>query len=168
MAALLHVEVTDGMKVDDIKTLCRPIIKDLKMDVKPKVDGGSSSSAQPVVPASSPPTSSPPKAASAASASSGISLDELKGLFDQQDQKYQTMLNQVMQHVVAMQSNPVPHYDMTRQAMEVEMTEEQIQQINADYHQERWREQYEAQHGEYSSDVWDLLKPNMAELAKDL
>ena len=164
LAALLHVEVTDKMKVDDIKALCRPIIKDLKMETPTKVDGGSSSSAQPVTPPQATMTSSPPRATSVASSSAptpGIGLEELKGLFAQQDQKYQTMLSQLMQHVMAMQSSQVPHYDMTRQAMEVELTEEQIQQINADYHRERWAERYEAQHGEFSSvNQWDLLKPD--------
>ena len=95
--------------------------------------------------------------ASSSAPTPGIGLEELKGLFAQQDQKYQTMLSQLMQHVMAMQSSQVPHYDMTRQAMEVELTEEQIQQIN----RERWAERYEAQHGEFSSvNQWDLLKPD--------
>ena len=77
------------------------------------------------------------------------------------------MLSQLMQHVMAMQSSQVPHYDMTRQAMEVELTEEQMQQINAEHSRELWAERYEAQHGEFSSvSQWDLLKPDMDELRK--
>jgi tRNA U34 5-carboxymethylaminomethyl modifying enzyme MnmG/GidA len=115
-------------------------------------------------------TPSPPTATSMAAGSNvtpGIGLEELKGLFAQQDQKYQTMLSQVMQHVVAMQSNQVQHYNMAQPAMEVELTEEEINQINQDYQYERWMERQEAQHGAFSSqNNWDLLKPDEEELRR--
>ena len=105
--------------------------------------------------------------AAGSNATPGIGLEELKGLFAQQDQKYQTMLSQVMQHVVAMQSNQVQHYNMAQPAMEVELTEEEINQINQDHQYERWMERQEAQHGAFSSqNNWDLLKPDEEELRR--
>ena len=164
LAALLHVEVTDKMTVEDIKTLCRPVIKDLKMEAKPKADPGSGSSHQPPA---APKAATPSPAAmssqpTAAPAADQINLGQLRHLFAQQDQRYQTMLNQVMQQMMAVQGNHPQQFNLVDASMEVMedgWTQQEIDQINADYWAERNRERYEAQHGEFSSDnPYDLIK----------
>ena len=164
LAALLHVEITDKMTVEDIKTLCRPVIKDLKMETKPKVDPGSGSSHQPPA---APKAATPSPAAmssqsTAAPAADQINLGQLRHLFAQQDQRYQTMLNQVMQQVMAVQGKHPQQFNLADASMEVMedgWTQQETDQINADYWTERDRERYEAQHGEFSSDnPFDLIK----------
>ena len=72
------------------------------------------------------------------------------------------MLNQVMQQVMAVQGNHPQQFNLVDASMEVMedgWTQQEIDQINADYWTERNRERYEAQHGEFSSDnPYDLIK----------
>lgn len=168
-AGCIHVEITDKMTVDYIEGLCRPVVKDLKMDTKPKVDTGSGSSNQP--PAAPKASATPSTARSSQPAADprasqvNLNLERLQSLFNQQDQKYQTMLNQVMQQMMAMQGQHPQQFNMADSPMEEELTQvrgwtqEEIDQINADYWEEHNRDRFEAQHGEFSSvDCLGMLK----------
>ena len=133
LASLLHVKVNESMTVEDLKNLCKPVVKDIKMDPpNSKTTSGSSSSQQAVGPvAKAPPTSSSLQAnfqpVGQQEDARPPYMQDVHSLLMQQDQKFQAMLSQVMQHVMAMQSNqPTQHYPMN--------TEEWIEG------QEPWRE----------------------------
>lgn len=127
LASLLHLKVNEDMKVEDLKNMCRPIVKDLKLDPSSsKTTSGSSSSqsaADPVAKAAPPtlprssqdPSSLQPEVQQ-------VLMQDVHEMLTQQDQKFQTMMHQVMQHVMAIQSQPQPqHFQMNREEWEAAM-----------------------------------------------
>lgn len=163
LAALLQIDVSDPkLTVAQLKDKCRDVIKDIKF-------GASSSSASlatsPVRKKAEVPQGqleSPPRqlASPGSVASSGVSMEELQGLLAQQEQKYQSMLNQVFTHMTQMQANQFQvaanpqFFDMaagsTRSEVDQKMEElshEEIQKINNEYYQERMEERAMCQYG---------------------
>ena len=172
LAALLHVQVHEKLTVDQLRAKCRDVVKDIKMDPKKEKDSGSSSSAalvpaSPESPVRKPLMLSPP----ATPEKAGITMEDLKEMMSQQDQRYQGMLNQVMQTVMNMQQQSLGpqqfFLDPGSQAMPMEtsefttdevkdmanqgFTKDEIAQMNADYYQDRMRERAEAQGLDFES-----------------
>jgi len=127
LASLLHLKVNEDMKVEDLKNMCRPIVKDLKLDpASSKTTSGSSSSqsaADPVAKAAPPtlprssqdPSNLQPEVQQ-------VLMQDVHEMLTQQDQKFQTMMHQVMQHVMAIQSQPqLQHFQMNREEWEAAM-----------------------------------------------
>lgn len=171
LAALLHVEVNEKQTVDQLRAKCRDVIKDIKLDPKKeKVGANSSSSAlEPASPAKvrgggtlvMTPPSTPEKA--------GVTMEDLKTLMAQQDQRYQGMLNQVMETVMGMQPKSLgpqqflldPINDASMEASEFTkaevkdmtsqgFTREEIAKMNGDYYEERLRERAYAEGLDYN------------------
>ena len=110
LAALLHIDVPEKATVEQIKQMCRPVVGAFML--KPGKSSTASSSTE-VKPAQQQPerTEMTPKGApkddevgswSSSSATHGIIVQDVHALLAQQDIKYQGMLSQVMQHVMAL------------------------------------------------------------------
>ena len=125
LASLLHIEVHEKMTVEQLKVRCREVIRTMKFDPKAAVapDSTSGSSLQsfkeigsreepPTTPTrmTRPMTSQP--SSPGTPGTPGVDLEEVRGLLAKQDQKFQSMLNQVLQHVMQMQT---PGYQMQPQ-----------------------------------------------------
>ena len=150
LAALLHIKVDASMKVDDLKSLCKPIVNDLKFDApKPKASSGSSSSRSAAIPQANSWKPDPPPDARHAY------MQEIQTLLTNQDQKVQTMMNQVMQHVMSMQPTHHP-----QQFQMFEPTEAEINQIMADHAHDPDEGNMDAMFGD------DLLAMSPEELAE--
>ena len=66
------------------------------------------------------------------------------------------MLTQVMQHVMAMTSQATPSPDFSLVSSQRDFTEEEIQQLNADYYEEQRAERFENQFGHPPQSAADL------------
>jgi len=87
-----------------------------------------------------------------------MSNEELRALLKEQETKYTTMINQMYQHIMMVQSNaasmmpPLTMGDLPDAQMAPQgWTDEEIQQMNAECQLEMDRQRFEAQHGEFSS-----------------
>eukprot|EP00435_Cladocopium_sp_Y103_P056568 s1725_g19.t1 len=88
-----------------------------------------------------------------------IILQQLQILFNQQDQKHQTMLKEVMQQIIAMQDEHFRQVIMVDMSMDDQLSQEQIDQINAYYWTAHYQARHESQLGEVASeDYLGLLK----------
>ncbi|CAK8990756.1 unnamed protein product [Durusdinium trenchii] len=157
LAALLNVTLDSKMTNEQIKAACRPMIAELMAKPKPS-SSSSKSSTDPAIPASqakAKPTSAPQvmEAPRRFDGPQMISVQDVHELLAAQDQKFQTMLNQVMQHVTsqpvpkAMAGHPIltgwdaPPDETMEDGRFHGWTPEEIRQMNADHIQEDldWR-----------------------------
>ena len=91
-----------------------------------------------------PPTSS----TAIASSSSGVKMQDVQELLAQQDQKFQTMLNQGMSHMMSMQGNQMPVGLQTQGAMRYDMATSDAPMESSDH-------EWTPQEKEEAQDVWD-------------
>lgn len=176
LAALLHVEVPEKATIEDIKKLCRPMLKELASPVQPSAKSKSnklqaekvSSSVGDGPVSKTPPAELPHRSQVPQEGQNpGVTAQEVSELIRAQDQRFQSMLSQVMQHLVNVQANPMPtmsgssapctswnEVSEIRESQDVEMDWDEIQRLNAEHRMERRQERLEAQHGEgYPSDL---------------
>lgn len=174
LASLLHIEVHEKMTVEQLKVRCREVIRTMKFNPKAaaapdSTSGSSLQSFKEIGHREEPPTTPTRMTRPMTSQSSspgtlgtpGVDLEEVRGLLAKQDQKFQSMLNQVLQHVMQMQT---PGYQMQPQmtmgplamegvqaASEVEKehgwTPAEIAQANADYYGSMLEMRANAQYG---------------------
>ena len=111
------MEITPPEKtiVEDLKKLVRPIVQEIvskTLVVRPSPSGASShheppksltDRPKPSVAPSTPLTVAPSTPPTLASTVPGVQLQDIHELLAQQDQKFQTMLTQVMSHMMSMQ-----------------------------------------------------------------
>lgn len=154
LATLLQVPVEPKMTIEQLKLACKPVVNELMQ--KPKSHTGATSSTDPPmigVKAKPKPSTAPPamEAARRLDAQQSLSVQDVHELMAAQDQKFQTMLNQVLQHVT---TQPAPKawcghpmlsgWDRPDAEMpegEYGWSQAEIQQMNADYYQDdlEWR-----------------------------
>lgn len=122
LAALLHVKVGEKESVEAIKQRLKPIVNSMLEDIKKAPPSKASSSAEPMMQA---PTVLPVASRSSESAPTPKSWEEVrsptvnegignlfllqvKDMLYQQEERYQTMYNQVLHHMMQMVPNPTP------------------------------------------------------------
>ena len=146
LATLLQVPVEPKMTIEQLKLACKPVVNELMQ--KPKSHTGATSSTDPPmigVKAKPKPSTAPPamEAARRLDAQQSLSVQDVHELMAAQDQKFQTMLNQVLQHVT---TQPAPKAwcghpmlsgldrpDAEMPEGEYGWSQAEIQQMNADY-----------------------------------
>ena len=144
LGALLNMDLRDSMKVEEIKELIKPMMATLKGTasssssdaVDPKAKAASKKGARPKSQTS--PPSRPPAEPSIAMATTS---DEVRQMLAQQELRFQSMMNQMMQHMMSLQQ--VPTSGGAR-----DFTDEEMDEINAAYAEQMEEEAFWAVHGE--------------------
>ena len=164
LASLLHIKLDEKATVAEIKELCRPLVKDIAMSsVEEPKESSSSAATSSVekVPAKAIMPPAPQRVTNQVEIQSpapGITVQEVHQLIQEQDQRFQAMMGQVMSHVMNMQSatqvSP-PDQEMSSDGWS-EFSAEDIQRLNAEARGELRMERYEAQHGPWI-DPQDLM-----------
>ena len=195
LAALLEVTLDPKATVDEIKELCGPVVKKRMEASKQKTKSGRAApqasqalaSAQEARPATSS-RSQDSMTHSPTAAPTGISMQEVHELLQQQDQRFQGMMSQVMQHVVNIRDNPLPQrhrigtptsaepaQETTGNPLHPGYTEEELMQMQIDHQQDMREERFEMQHGpvlflsdlaDYDSDQFWMVKMGMQALLR--
>eukprot|EP00435_Cladocopium_sp_Y103_P020437 s757_g5.t1 len=187
LAALLHLEVSEKDTNAMLREKCRPAV-DLLMESQPKVskskqedkDSAKPSQEKPVPKAVAPlangPAQLPPAQQGHSESQGNVPLLQVQQMMAAQEARFQTMLSQVFQHVMHVQSNQMlptlaselsdenmtplqsaveTEEDRTRR-MEmggaVELSDEEIAQLNADYYQEMWQQRAAAGGAAFAND----------------
>ena len=171
LAALLHVEVGERDTIEVLKTKIRPMVESLK---GPLAEAKSSKSSTEHFEVGTPsaaakakalPKPAPPELSVPAESTLQMTNAELRALLQEQENKYTTMINQMYQHIMMVQSNAAPLTipsamgDLPDAQMSPRgWTDAEIQQMNADYNQEM---ALHRQHGDFSSasHALDLQRP---------
>ena len=174
LATLLHVEIADRDTTEVLKTKIRPVVESLKGPLAEVKSSGSSTEHFEVgtptaaAKAKSAPKPQPMELPSPVQPEAQMSNEELRALLKEQETKYTTMINQMYQHIMMVQSNaasmmpPLTMGDLPDAQMAPQgWTDEEIQQMNAECQLEMDRQRFEAQHGEFSSmsDALSLISP---------
>ena len=163
LATLLHVEIAEGDTIAKLKEKCRPAVDLLMAKTKQIKDKEPEAKSRPSKPSSvsspEPKAKSPPPLATVTEDPNNLSLQQVQALMASQESRFQTMLSQVMQHVMNLQSNvnpvlPVvetpddsmgsfeevsPAEEDLRRRMEMtgaadqQISDEEIQRLNAEY-----------------------------------
>ena len=149
LGALLNLDLNDQMKVEQIKEAIKPMLATLKgvatsssssdaVDAKAKV--AAKRGAKPKTQSSPPPRplADHPAEPSLASANT---TGEIQAMLAQQELRFQSMMNQMMQHMVSLQQVPAA-------AVPRDFTDEEMREINAAYADQLEEEQLWAVHGE--------------------
>jgi len=174
LATLLHVEIADRDTIEVLKTKIRPVVESLKGPLAEVKSSRSSTEHFEVgtptaaAKAKSAPKPPPVELPNRMQPDAQMSNEELRALLTEQENKYTTMINQMYQHIMMVQSNAasmMPPLTMGElpdaQMAPRDRTAEEIQQMNADYQLEMGRQRFEAQHGEFASmsDALSLMAP---------
>jgi hypothetical protein len=149
LGALLNLDLNDQMKVEQIKEAIKPMLATLKgvatsssssdaVDAKAKL--AAKRGAKPKTQSAPPPRplADPPAEPSLASANTTA---EIQAMLAQQELQFQSMMNQMMQHMVSLQQVPAA-------AVPRDFTDEEMREINAAYADQLEEEQLWAVHGE--------------------
>ena len=108
LAALMKIKVEEKDTVEDLKGLLRPLVKQFNLQHVKSTSSTNIQVGEAVAPKAK--AKSTPAPASSQEVPTGITAQDIHGLLSQQEQRFQGMLSQVMQHVVAMQNNQMgPH-----------------------------------------------------------
>ena len=119
--------------MEQLKQLCRPMIKAMQ-----GVGSTASSSSSPP-PMASPPmtpqkTVGPVASPSSSAASPGVTFQDIHTLMAQQDQKYQAMMSQVLQHVMTISPGAPQTFNIGDQQMSGGYSPDKVSRMNADYY----------------------------------
>jgi hypothetical protein len=160
LAALLHIIVPEKATVEDLKALCRPLVNELKMDSKQPAStvaaSGSSSSGLTVEPKAkmkAPPPGMKRPGMEITEREVVQNTHDMQVLLANQEERFQAMLTQVMQHVMHMANN---QFRATPGELETpdapmgqgqELTPEQEYQIRLAAAEDLHVENYMRQHG---------------------
>lgn len=170
LAALLHLEIEEKDTVAMIRDKCRPAVdllmndKNFKKGKLAETPAQSSGDAVPKPKALAPAPVEAKAPLVEAAATPGLSLQQVQAMLAAQEGRFQTMLSQVMQHIIHQQAHPVSNGmsapEMPDEVMEAEDAEtrrrrmdmagaadppqqftlEEQQQMNADYYQDMWEQ----------------------------
>ncbi|CAL1154284.1 unnamed protein product [Cladocopium goreaui] len=145
LATLLHVEIADRDTTEVLKTKIRPVVESLKGPLAEVKSSGSSTEHFEVgtptaaAKAKSAPKPQPMELPSPVQPEAKMSNEELRALLKEQETKYTTMINQMYQHIMMVQSNaasmmpPLTMGDLPDAQMAPQgWTDEEIQQMNAE------------------------------------
>ena len=149
LGALLNLDLNDQMKVEQIKEAIKPMLATLKgvatsssssdaVDAKAKV--AAKRGAKPKTQSAPPPRPLADHPAEP-SLSSANTTAEIQAMLAQQELRFQSMMNQMMQHMVSLQQVPAA-------AIPRDFTDEEMREINAAYADQLEEEQLWAVHGE--------------------
>lgn len=135
LASLVQVEYNEKTTVEQLKAAIRPVVKLIASKDPPSAKSSSASSHQeppkglttastraPETPALAAPST--PGMTAASSPMPGVKLQDIHDLLAQQDQKFQSMLTQVMGHMMSLQGNQVPVNLQTQGAMRFDMAQD--------------------------------------------
>lgn len=157
LAALLMIPVDTKMTNEELKNACRPIVAELLAKGPTKAKTSSSSTSRSST--DHPPMTKAPSAVGAYQKAGfptpskapepGISASEVQQLLAQQEQRFQSMLNGVFQHMMTPGAVGVPPISQTLDATMGQppaeelhgWSQDEIQQMNRDYYEQdaEWR-----------------------------
>ncbi len=106
LAALCHVELKGDETVEKLKTLVRPVVQTIlqknpvKSEAKPE---------SPTLALKSPKSPMAEVGSPAGSSPQSVDMGQVQVLLDRQEERFQTMMSQVMQHVMQVVPNPNPN-----------------------------------------------------------
>lgn len=172
LGALLRLEVNEQMTVEQLKKLCKPAVELLKPNNKePRALPEPPRGARPKASAPGPrdPLPSTTAAPSTPGTAPGLNLQHVQMLFEQQDQRVQGMVAQMMQQMMTMMQNPYANNAASSLVQtspeQFQMTDEEMAEINGIHGQIDQEERLWGAHGE---DLWTMTPQQIADLQDEL